>query len=418
MDASCGPSNALSQLSKHTQRDQSLQNEFVGRQKNLQQNSFRSHGGIDANLNQDFHRFNSEGMGWFEPQFATHRPQFQNQASQEMGNVGQKYSWVQDFNDLSLKDRQQSHHHHHHQVVQKMAQDQKPDWHQQFMRQQNLQQNQQQPLLHQSSPALMSYQNQEYRPMGMGFGDQQFRQYTQQQPQDHMMEVLSSIEYEPTNFDDHFEQLEREMFEAEQAAGQALTSEVENEYEKEQFAEAARQVKKSMISEKNLASEETSSKFHQSHFLKLMSLISERQVELSKEGDKLVEKNSGADIRAHLSDPLKHEKEAQPDYHQPLHLETFGSLQPVLAPPQITRESETIRSHLPDPLAHIKDGSLPDNLTPLQAARIISGGQVTASDWTEDESWTTTSMPLRRQDILPQEWQEVYDDYRNEDDFH
>lgn len=414
MDASCGPSNALNQLSKHTQRDQSLQNEFLGRQNQPQHANFRRHGGIDANLNTDFSRFGQEGVAGFDQQFAAPLPQFQH-APARSGQAAQNQGWVQDFNGLSIKDRSQ-----HHQAQQR-GQPQAADWHQQFMRQQ-VQQNpqgiQQQQVRQQNMPMM----SQGFRPATMGYADQQLNQSVQKQSHDETMSVLSSAEYMQTDFDEHFDRLEREMFAAEQAAAEEQTHDVEDELEKERFAEAARQVRKSMVSEKNLASEETSSKFHQSDFLRLMSLISERQVEISKEGDKLVEKDSGADIRTHLSDPLKHEKEAQadlqregqPDYHQPLHLETFGASQQMHAEPVITRESENVRSHLPDPLAHIKDGSLPDNLTPLQAARIISGGQVMANDWTEDESWTA---PTRR-GIMPQEWQDVYDDYRNDDDFH
>lgn len=216
-------------------------------------------------------------------------------------------------------------------------------------------------------------------------------------------------------FDSHFDRLEKELVDSDLPMEQVDEA---DELEKERFAKAARQVKESMVSQKIVASEETTSKFQQSDFLKLMSLISNRQVEISKEGDKLVEKSSGEDIRYLLSDPLKHEKEAQPDYHQPLHLEGFGAApMPRQEFPQVTNESQNVTSFLPDPLAHIKDGSLPSDLTPLQAARIISGDQVKGQNWEEDESWLTREPP-KRMGIMPQDWQDVYDDYRNDDDFH
>ena len=87
-------------------------------------------------------------------------------------------------------------------------------------------------------------------------------------------------------------------------------------------------------------------------------------------------------------------------------------------------ESSSVRAHLPDPLAHVRDGALALDLTPLQAARIISGGQVRPADWTEDESWTAET-PRQQQTPRPQRAplldhaaQEAYDDYRNDDDFH
>lgn len=412
MDASCGPSNALTQLSKHTQRDSSLQNDFAGRQNHIQQNGFRSHGVVDNNLNQEFQRFNTGGMS-FEPQFAAQRPQvhlpLSGQPLQKMGGLGNQ-AWVQDFNSLSLGDK----------VNQRPAPamgTQKSDWHQQFM-QQNIQY--QQNIQHQNQSQFQGQfqgqnlsQFQGFRPM-MGY-DQQFRQFGEEHESN--MQINGSAEEDSAKFDSHFDQLEREMLEEAESMDQLNETDID-ESEKEQFAEAARQVKKSMISQKNLTSEETSSKFHQSDFLKLMSLISNRQVELSKEGDKLVEKSSGEDIRNHLSDPLKHEKESQPDYHHPVHLAGFfGSSTDTQAPPQVTNESQNVTSHLPDPLAHIKDGTLPSNLTPLQAAKIISGGQVNGRDWEENETWLTRG-PRGKQGIMPQEWQDVYDDYRNDDDFH
>lgn len=400
MDASCGPSSALSQLSKHTQRDQSLQHEFNNSQSNFQRNTFRSHGGIDANLNQEFQQFSSGG-NTFDPHFAArnHQQLHQPRGQPVFGQPNQ--GWVQDFNRLSVSDRPA----------------QKLDWHQQFMQQNvqnqvgaqvNMQQNAQ------NMQSIQGGQQMQYNMtnMGMGYRSMNYMQNQQQSSQQNQHQHQhQDLQHAELNLDDQFDQLEREMQEQEQE--QTHTLDIEDETDKEKFADAARQVEQSMMSEKNLSSEETSSKFQNSDFLKLMSLISSRQVELSKEGDKLVEKNSGEDIRAHLSDPLKHEKEAQPDYHRPVHTDNFAANHE----PQITNESASIASHLPDPLAHIKEGALPDNLTPLQAARIVSGGQVNGSDWTEDESWDTP-LPPRRSGIMSQEWQEVYDDYRNDDDLH
>lgn len=51
--ANCGPSNALQNLSKHTQRDNTLQNEII-RNQPQQGNGFRNQPIVDQRLNQDF----------------------------------------------------------------------------------------------------------------------------------------------------------------------------------------------------------------------------------------------------------------------------------------------------------------------------------------------------------------------------
>lgn len=410
MDASCGPSNALSQLSKHTQRDQSLQNEFVGRQGPVQPGNFRTHGHVDAGLNREFQNFNSDGMSSFDPLFAAQR----HNAGPPMA-MRQNPNWVQDFGGLSLGEQR----------GQTVPQG-KADWHRQFMQQQQQQHQQQgqsqsqylqmgQSGQFQGNQFQNLLQNSQFQNPAMfqGYraGTGQYGQQNTQKLQHDGIELLQPGEMD---FERHFDQVERELLEAEKMQQNEEQIDLGDESEKEQFAEAARQIKNLMTSDKHVASDETSSKFQELSFLKLMTLISDRQVELSREGDKLVERESGEDIRAHLSDPLRHEKETQPDYHHPVH----GAGDHVTNESGITRESENVTSHLPDPLAHIKDGALPSNLTPLQAARIISGGQVMASDWTEDESWNTPHMRPTGDGIMLQEWQDVYEDYRNEDDFH
>ena len=210
-----------------------------------------------------------------------------------------------------------------------------------------------------------------------------------------------------------FDEVERELAQLEQNGAQK--EEVQNEAvqadavraddDKERFAEAARQVQRLML-------DETSEKFAQLNFLKLMALISERQVEISPDGESLVRSNP--------------ERAPEPDYHVPPRDAETLRAQNVRGGTETVRESESssVRAHLPDPLAHVRDGALALDLTPLQAARIISGGQVRPADWTEDESWTAET-PRQQQTPRPQRAplldhaaQEAYDDYRNDDDFH
>ncbi|RKP28884.1 hypothetical protein METBISCDRAFT_19991, partial [Metschnikowia bicuspidata] len=60
MEASCGPTSALSHLNKHAQKDNYLQHEAAARQGLLPRAVFRNQPGVDANLNRESQQF-SEG---------------------------------------------------------------------------------------------------------------------------------------------------------------------------------------------------------------------------------------------------------------------------------------------------------------------------------------------------------------------
>lgn len=416
MDASCGPTSAVSQLSKHTQRDTSLQHEVIRQGHGPSRSAFRNQPGLDTNLNREFHQFQGRGMeysfqgqafgdqkmnGDFAGQFhgQSQPGQRHNQISQHLSSqhmdiqqhVGNQ-QWVKDFNGLSINQNSQIH---------KQTAQPQTNWSLQFLqhtRQHNMsgqgarQDYSMQPMLNPLN-LQMTYQDQQ------GF----------HQSQD------QSSHFDSQAFDDQFEKVSREIDELEQM------NEVENvashdDTEKIQFAEAARRVQTHMTSASPLVSSETASKFQQSNFLKLMTQISNREVEVNMEGDKLVTKESGEDVRKYLSDPLKEERlnyETRSESSQPV----FTPKNPVQLEGVVTNESANVRSHLPDPLAHIKDGQLLGDLTPLQAARVISGGQVRRDDWFEDESWGY-GRPQRLPGLLEKHEQEVYDDYRNDDDSH
>ncbi|KAF3992409.1 hypothetical protein FT663_00689 [Candidozyma haemuli var. vulneris] len=436
MDASCGPSSALSQLSKHAQRDTSLQHGLVNRNENQQnrQGGFRNQPGFDNSLNQEFQNFSGRtgGAPMFQDQFAgagpIHPQQQHHQQHHRQPQQGQNQQnrWIQDFNGLSIDNRQTGQQGQH-------GQQGKSDWHRQFMNQQNVQ--------HQAQPQLQhNMTNYQMGSMGQMGHMGQMGQYRYQgaqamnSPQNQKAQVEADLLENSEALDSHFDQLEKELAMEEQVDSEEASI---SEIDKEQFVKAARDVQRSMRSEKNQKSDETTSKFEQSNFLKLMNSISDRKVELSQQGDKLVETASGEDIRKHLSDPLKYEKD--PNYHQQPHEAQTATPAPIpsVVPnePQVTRESENVQNHLPDPLAHIKDGQLPDNLSALQAAKIISGGQVNDRTWMEDESWLSgPSYPAgvasgmsgglpsgnssSGNSIMEPHWQEVYDDYRHDDDYH
>lgn len=420
MDASCGPSSALSQLSKHTQRDTSLQHERHHQAPN-QLPAFRSHLTVDASLNQDFHRFSQSGPSGFEAH--TFGPSFgQNQGMQAAqrleGNMGRNHEWIHDFNGLSLRERQSQN---QNQALNQGLNHGKSDWHLQFMKmnqaqsQQNVQQSQQFQQLHNQ------LQYGQMGGLGMNRLSQMNTQYAQQF-QNH--DVLDSMKEDSMKVDDQFAErfdaLEREI-----AEQQTEKAEFSDDLEKEQFAEAARQVKSLMTRKVAGHSEETASKFQQSDFLKLMLSISDREVEISENGDKLVTKNSGTDIREHLSDPLRDVRGESLSHERTISEALRGeapsglpaNLQPSHIPqPPTQRESDAVRGHLPDPLAHIKDGDLNGDLSSLQAAQVISGGQVNSENWMEDGAWSQFGRRTGRMPSLlsPME-QEVYDDYRQDD---
>lgn len=417
MDASCGPTNALAQFSKHTQRDTSLQHErqhFAGQN---EQNAFRNGPGLDANLNVDFQRFNQGNSVDFQPQ-GFHAQQFHGQpmansinASENIGFRGENgQGWVLDFRGLSLEGQGSN-------QVQNRMQNAGPksDWHRQFMQKMQLQNLQGQ----QNFQGQQQYNVQNLRG---NMGQQQFQPQQQFQTQFQQHDNLNLMDFDEQALAKEFDMVEQELELHAQENEVQQMPELDNETEKEQFAAAARQVQQSMMSNHTQQSQETAQKFQQSGFLKLMTQILDREVEISNDGEKLVSKTTGEDIRQYLSDPLKHEREdeQEPEYQTPLKEFVTHGLVPqpqVQEKSRATNESANIRSHLPDPLAHIRDGALDGDLSLLQAAQVISGGQVQGDSWMEDGMWDSMDQtrPRTGPSLLSAYEQEVYDDYRNDD---
>ncbi|KAK6203337.1 uncharacterized protein RJT21DRAFT_26345 [Scheffersomyces amazonensis] len=447
MDVSCGPSNALTNLSKHTQRDNSLQNEFALRNNQQSRNhpgNFKTNNGVDHRLNQEFQQFN--GGNDFANSFMT---QFQPvQHRQQPVNPMQvnNPAWVSDFSNLSISQQPQP-------VQQSQANNLqgRSDWHQQFMQQSN---NQMQ---------IPSSQQQQQQPqfvpnyaqgMGMGMGmamtngpifsqHQQLQQPLQGQATEH--QEVHKMEQEHKHFENQFDMIEKELQDQELQQDEQVADQtgLVDDSDKERFAETARKVETSMQNAKS--SQETKSKFQNSDFLKLMSSISTRQVELS--GDKLVKTTNGEDIRQYLSDPLQDvrgedgRREQTHGFNEEINYHAIQHGVPAFPQQSVAGESiqhqQNMRpdvNHLPDPLAHIKDGDLGDIMDPFTAARVITGGQVNLGDWTEDledgdddmmfgNSFTGSRHNAPRQQkphsiMTDKHQQEVYDDYRHDDDFH
>ena len=443
--ASCGPSTALQNLNKHAQRDNSLQHQ---RHQHPQQqgasiHQFRQGQQVDSRLNADFKQFNS-GNDFansfmnqmnIKPSMQQHQQQQHQQQHQH-----QQPAWVNDFSNLSI---QQQHQHQN----QQQNQGTKSDWHQQFMQQQQQQPNtlQHQSNFQQMTPnyAMGSYQMRNtattMTPM--------FHNQTEHQQQHKLEEEQRALEKQ---FDMIEKQLQNESVTTEENSNQ--------DEAKEEFARIARKAETSMKTIDSHDSE-MNEKFQNSQFLKLMSSIGNRQVEL--EGDKLVTSDSKEDIREKgipetitatnptittaprdtLEGQFTLQGPSNPDFAREMYDQiprpkpaNTAFPHPSSGDSEHEQQQEPNDPHqntLPDPLAHIQDGQLSDINDPLTAARIISGGQVQMSDWVEDYDTISDTpskletdsnnnpnvRPFRKGQIVDHHWDEMYRDYRHDDDY-
>lgn len=437
MDANCGPSTALQNLSKHTQKDNSLQRQH----QNIPQpqtgiQNFRLNT-ADSRLNNDFQRFNNGND--FANSFMNQvnvKPGFP-QPQQHHSPVPQaQQGWVNDFSTLSINNQPPQ------MMAKNVPAQQNADWHQQFIQsQQGMQQQQQQNIQQQNIQQQGIHSMAPNYAVGQGFRmnmrtDLSAPVYAQQSEH----QEIHKIEEQQKQFESQFDAIEKELQNSEQQQQQQQqelhTIEIAGDGDKEKFAETARKVEQSMhnVNSQNM---EMKDKFQNSDFLKLMKSIGNRQVEL--EGDKLVDVNSGQDIRQQEHGEAK-VSEQPPLYrvHDPMFTDDGFTRQqesihpePILVPQAIDPEMAhankqplSQENKLPDPLAHIKDGELGDIIDPFSAARIVSGGQVTMTDWMDDSDddaygmFELGSPNLQRGRIVDQAWQEVFDDYRHDDDFH
>lgn len=439
--ASCGPSTALQNLNKHAQRDNSLQHQ---RHQHPQQqgasiHQFRQGQQVDSRLNADFKQFNNGND--FANSFMNQmniKPSMQQHQHQQ--HQHQQPAWVNDFSNLSI---QQQHQHQN----QQQNQGTKSDWHQQFMQQQQQQPNtlQHQSNFQQMTPnyAMGSYQMRNtattMTPM--------FHNQTEHQQQHKLEEEQRALEKQ---FDMIEKQLQNESVTTEENTNQ--------DEAKEEFARIARKAETSMKTIDSHDSE-MNEKFQNSQFLKLMSSIGNRQVEL--EGDKLVTSDSKEDIREKgipetitatnptittaprdtLEGQFTLQGPSNPDFAREMYDQiprpkpaNTAFPHPSSGDSEHEQQQEPNDPHqntLPDPLAHIQDGQLSDINDPLTAARIISGGQVQMSDWVEDYDTISDTpskletdsnnnpnvRPFRKGQIVDHHWDEMYRDYRHDDDY-
>ncbi|CAK7894619.1 hypothetical protein CAAN1_02S04808 [[Candida] anglica] len=413
--ASCGPSNALTNLSKHAQRDNTLQNEAGARFGHMTgSNDFKSRNThqIDANLNREFDNFQGNR---FASDFQMQHPSFHQQGNVQQRNVQQ--GWVQDFSQLNINARpvqvqNNGIHNNQSQSIAHSHSHQRNDWQSQFMKQQSQVSNQGQSFHQSSQPGL------QYRPQMTPFALNMRTDLST--PLTEHKEIHKN-QQEQDMFDEQFNQMESELKELEAEQVEPTRSNTHNE----EFAKTAQQVHDSMSSVK---SPELQQRLQGSEFLKLMKSIADRDVELS--GDKLVNASSGEDIRDHLPDPLREERSVsgspsmQQHQHQPVRTE-----QPPMVSDQRAATNAPPVNQLPDPLAHIRDGGLEGINDPLMAAKVVSGNQIKNHHWTNSsnggDDWLdmTEDAPMPRMNmnrpgaILEPHDQEMYDDYRHDDDY-
>lgn len=444
--ASCGPSTALQNLSKHAQRDNSLQHQ---RHQHPQQqgpsiHQFRQGQQIDSRLNADFKQFNSGND--FANSFMNQmniKPSMQQQQQQQQQHQHQHQhqqpGWVNDFSNLSIQQQQQQQQHRHQQ-----NQGTKSDWHQQFMQQQSQSNNlQHQSNFQQMTPnyAMGSYQMRN----GTTTMTPMFQNQTEHQQQ-------HKFEEEQRAFEKQFDLIEKQL------QNEPVTTEenINQDEAKEEFARIARKAETSMKTIDSHDSE-MNEKFQNSQFLKLMSSIGNRKVEL--EGDKLVTSDSKEDIREKgipettTTTPTitssMNSQEAQFRLQGPSNPDSARQMYDQIPRPkpaniamphplsgdniqdQQQESNDPHQNSLPDPLAHIQDGQLSDINDPLTAARIISGGQVQTNDWVEDydtisdapsglesnSNHNQNARPFRKGQIVDHHWDEMYRDYRHDDDY-
>lgn len=417
--ASCGPSSAIQNLNKHTQRDTSLQHQRLGNQSQPQGvHQFRQGQGVDQQLNQEFHRFNNGGTGHeFAALFMEqNRPQFQPQHHPSQPQV--QHGWVNDFSSLSIDQRQQP------QV--------NSNWLKQFMQNgapQQQQQQYQQPMMHGQVPnySLGTFQNR----LNMNAVNvvPQFSQQTEHQ-QVHKLEAQHEEILE-----NEFDRLEKELNVRETQASEAdLTESVDKaleDHDRDLFAETARSVENSM-NRLNTDDAAMAEKFKESNFLNLMHSIANKETVLennelksqenaSADAETTAQEDSGVPRNVDYIQPMHHPHEQRNQINSMQFNTDDFSDETILnhpLPPQAIPQKQKKRlqreqpqqeqsNKLPDPLAHIGD-QLEGVTDPLTAVRIISGGQVRSKDWEDEDDWLYEDISWRKGQVVGEQRDERY----------
>ncbi len=354
---SCGPSNPLQNLQKHTSSDRSLQQEAAsGSQQQRPGSNFRHNNAVlDQRLEADFTNFQQHQHqqqhhmnGVFDDAsyMTMTMGQRQNQQQrQQQQQQQQQQNWANDFSNLSISGTSQQQFSQNQQNQQQVA----PGWKSEFSQSSGIQQNQpystfQQPYMMNRSMISQNMTNSIYQ-------QQQSQQQQSQQPQhisnDIFEQAFSNVEASIKLSEQHIEQPQDLQQEQPQD---------EFHEDTEQFSQVAKQIAHNLSSDK-------SEKFQQSNFLSLMKQIANKEVLMNKEGSKLVY-TDGTNINDNIETSSNGKQ----------------------------RESNTMSKALEDPLIHFNpnDKTEGDFNSPFEMAK--------ATGFVEHEN----------------NWEEVYDDYQND----
>ena len=419
----CGPSNAIQNLAKHSQRDTLLQNQFRGQQPG-QARQFRQGPVADPRLNREFAEFAGPTNA---PDFTATPIAHQSVPRSQIQPHQPGPAWVEDFGKMKLESGPQ--------------QGQTADWSRQF--QQSHPQMGQMGQMNQ--PAMTNGQQMRSAPMmglmglmyhGMPMASHapiaapQFQNQLEHQ-QNH------KLEQQEKQFADKFAEIEQELAEESQQQHHEQQGADDRDLERDQFARIAQEIN-TTVGEKTLGDAELQAKFAQLGFMNLMHRVANKQVEL--DGDQLRDTATGEQAKVEQDDttvPLSQPVSAPlrlPDYHAPMHEPVVTRVAPPSALESMERPEERPehQNKLPDPLAHIADGALADITDPLMMAQVVLGGQVQRQAWLDaDVDWMDATGPYQPKPYVPPgrgsdgprsilnpHEQEVFDDYRHDDDYH
>ncbi|KAG7694684.1 hypothetical protein KL951_003861 [Ogataea haglerorum] len=271
---SCGANNALNKFTQRANVDNSLTSQLRANS-DSQRLLTPPHQTVDQQLESEYRAFQQQTPS-FQPSF---------QAAVPPATIEQN-QWVDHFRDMNLNDtpEAQTFQHVQNQSVHSTQ------WRYDFS--QSQQQQQQREAADAYAPAFR-----------MRTGPPQVA--TSLAPQ---VVSATTVQQDFSAVDAAFDELEHELRDEAMNEQQAEQVKPQNEDDKVKFAQLARSVFLTMSQPPADISKQTSDKFQNSNFLKLMNKISTREVEMSEDRDKFVDAQ-GRDIRDMLPDPLKDIKE-------------------------------------------------------------------------------------------------------------
>ncbi|KAH3663534.1 hypothetical protein OGAPHI_004935 [Ogataea philodendri] len=267
---SCGGNNALNKLARRANIDTSVTNQLRTGSDASQflKPTYRS---VDQRLETGYREFQQQGSSSFQPELP--------------GFLPEQGQWIDRFREMNLDGNAQSLHFEQPSANSSLT---PSAWRNEFL--QNNQHVQQQ---------------QQYTPGGHTASYRPQTQFSAPMVQMPRQASAPPPQQDYSAVDAAFEEIEDQL--AQQPVNtlpQESALQPTNEEDKIKFAQLAKSVFMTMSKPPSDVSQETNAKFQNSNFLKLMSRISTREVEISEQKDKFID-SQGRDIRDMLPDPLK-----------------------------------------------------------------------------------------------------------------